>query len=236
MEFELTTLIITGASKGIGLATAQTFADEGYRVINLSRNPADDDRIESHSVDLLAAQASNTLDKIFKDRLKKGPLILVHNAARLRKDSVSSSTPESLREILELNVVAPQLLNAKLIPYMQPGSAIIYIGSTLSEKAVAGSFSYVTSKHAIVGMMRATCQDLAGQQIHTTCICPGFTDTEMLREHVGYEQDILAEIGAASTFGRLIEPVEIAQMILFAAKSPVINGAIIHGNLGQIEH
>jgi hypothetical protein len=58
----------------------------------------------------------------------------------------------------------------------------------------------------------------------------------MLREHVGFEQDILAEIGAASTFGRLIEPVEIAQMILFAAKSPVINGAIIHGNLGQIEH
>jgi len=132
--------------------------------------------------------------------------------------------------------VAPQLLNAKLIPYMQPGSAIIYIGSTLSEKAVAGSFSYVTSKHAIVGMMRATCQDLAGQQIHTTCICPGFTDTEMLREHVGHEQNILAEIGAASTFGRLIEPVEIAQMILFAAKSPVINGAVIHGNLGQIEH
>ena len=232
----MTTLIITGASKGIGLATAQTFADEGYRVINLSRNPADDDRIESHSVDLLAAHASSTLDKIFKDRLQKGPLILVHNAARLLKDSVSSSTPESLREILELNVVAPQLLNAKLIPYMQPGSAIIYIGSTLSEKAVAGSFSYVTSKHAIVGMMRATCQDLAGQQIHTTCICPGFTDTEMLREHVGFEQDILAEIGAASTFGRLIEPVEIAQMILFAAKSPVINGAIIHGNLGQIEH
>ena len=98
----MNTLIITGASKGIGLATAQTFADEGYRVINLSRNPADDDRIESHSVDLLAAHASNTLDKIFKDRLQNGPLILVHNAARLLKDSVSSSTPESLREILEV--------------------------------------------------------------------------------------------------------------------------------------
>ena len=232
----MNTLVITGASKGIGLATAQTFADEGYRVINLSRNPASDDRIESHSVDLLATHASNTLDKIFNAQLQKGPLILVHNAARLLKDSVSSSTPESLREILELNVVAPQLLNAKLIPYMRPGSAIIYIGSTLSEKAVAGSFSYVTSKHAVVGMMRATCQDLAGQQIHTTCICPGFTDTEMLREHVGHEQDILAEIAAASTFGRLIEPLEIAQMILFAAKSPVINGAVIHGNLGQIEH
>ena len=58
----------------------------------------------------------------------------------------------------------------------------------------------------------------------------------MRLEHVGDEQDILAEIWAASTFGRIIEPVEIAQMILFAAKSPVVNGAISHGNLGQIEH
>ena len=44
------------------------------------------------------------------------------------------------------------------------------------------SFSYVVSKHALVGMMRATCQDLAGREIHTACICPGFTDTEMFRD------------------------------------------------------
>ena len=83
--------------------------------------------------------------------------------------------------------------------------------------------------------MRATCQDLAGSGIHTACICPGFTDTEMLRAHVGDSQDILDSIAAGSTFGRLIEPDEIARTIEFAIANPVINGTVIHANLGQVE-
>jgi NAD(P)-dependent dehydrogenase (short-subunit alcohol dehydrogenase family) len=116
---------------------------------------------------------------------------------------------------------------------MAPGSAIVYVGSTLAEKAVPGSFSYVTSKHAMVGMMRATCQDLAGSGVHTACICPGFTDTEMLRTHVPAEA--MDAVRAMSAFGRLIEPVEIAETIHWASAHPVINGALIHANLGQVE-
>ena len=118
---------------------------------------------------------------------------------------------------------------------MSAGSAILYVGSTLSEKAVANSFTYVTSKHAMLGMMRATCQDLAGLKIHTACICPGFTDTEMLRAHVGQDPDILESIAGGSALGRLIEPTEIADLLFFSAENPIINGAVLHGNLGQIE-
>ncbi len=95
--------------------------------------------------------------------------------------------------------------------------------------------SYVISKHALVGLMRATCQDLATREIHTACICPGFTDTEMLRTHVGEDSGVLDAIAAMNPFGRLIEPREIAESILFAAQHPVINGAVLHANLGQIE-
>ena len=116
---------------------------------------------------------------------------------------------------------------------MGAGSCILYVGSTLSEKAVPGSFSYVVSKHAIVGMMRGTCQDLAGTGIHTACVCPGFTDTEMLREHV--PDDAMASVSAMSAFGRLIEPAEVAATLLFAAENPVLNGAVLHANLGQVE-
>ena len=99
----------------------------------------------------------------------------------------------------------------------------------------AKSGRYVTSKHAIVGMMRATCQDLANTGIHTVCVCPGFTDTEMLRTHVGQDEEILKSIASLSTFNRLINPEEIAAAIQFAAKNPVMNGAVMHANLGQIE-
>jgi len=58
----------------------------------------------------------------------------------------------------------------------------------------------------------------------------------MLRAHVGDSQEILDSIAAGSTFGRLVEPTEIAKTICFAADNPVINGAIIHANLGQVEN
>lgn len=229
------TLVITGASKGIGFATAKTFCDAGYRVINFSRSAAPDDRIENHSIDLTSEDAEANLNEVLDQTLDAGEIKLVHNAASLINDSIKDADTRTLKHIINLNVIAPHMLNRALIKKMLPGSAIIYIGSTLSEKAVANTYSYVTSKHAIVGMMRATCQDLAGTGIHTACICPGFTDTEMLREHIGDDEEILSSIASASTFNRLVTPQEIANSILFTAENPVINGAVIHANLGQVE-
>lgn len=229
------TLVITGASKGIGLATARKFCDAGYRVINFSRSTPPDSRIESHEIDLTHQGVEEEIKSLLDMSIEAGEICLVHNAARLVNDSVKDTDPEALLDIIRLNIIAPQMLNQSLISKMHAGSSIIYIGSTLSEKAVANSFSYLTSKHGIVGMMRATCQDLAGTGIHTSCICPGFTDTEMLRTHVGGSQEILDSIAALSAFNRLVEPGEIADTIYFASQSPVLNGAVIHANLGQIE-
>ena len=158
---------------------------------------------------------------------------LIHNASRLSSDTAVTTPSDALREIIELNVVAANTLNQYVIPTMGAGSSVLLIGSTLSEKAVPGSYSYVISKHAVIGMMRALCQDLAGTGVHTACICPGFTDTEMLRAHV--PADALATVTGMSTFDRLIEPTEIAETLLFAATQPVLNGAVIHANLGQRE-
>ena len=57
----------------------------------------------------------------------------------------------------------------------------------------------------------------------------------MLRAHVSNDKAILSSLSSLSTFGRLIDPKEIAGTVLFAAKNPVLNGAIMHANLGQIE-
>lgn len=229
------TVIITGASKGIGRATAELFVQSGDRVINISRTDTPVQKVENCLIDLAGDDAESKVAEFVANELAAGEIILIHNAARLTSETVASVEIEDFRSVVDINVIAPQILNKALLPMMNAGSAIIYVGSTLSEKAVPNSFSYVVTKHAVIGMMRATCQDLAGSGIHTACVCPGFTNTEMLRAHVGDDPEILESIAGTTTFGRLVEPEEIAATIQFAANNAVINGAVMHANLGQVE-
>eukprot|EP01047_Picozoa_sp_COSAG01_P000630 COSAG01_NODE_12_length_41732_cov_160.472964_24_plen_356_part_00 len=175
---------------------------------------------------------------------------VVHNAALMEKDSaLDPAPPDVLRRALELNVVVPQQLNALLLPSMGVGSSILYVGSTLSEKAVAGAASYATAKHAMLGAKVgrhggamlwpvpsvcqrwlwplhraihsccwqgscATCQDLAVtpgacEAVHTAAVCPGFVDTPMLREHLGWAAAEEAEVrhsNPAPPLPRIIVP------------------------------
>lgn len=228
-------LVITGASRGIGLATAQLFADKGYAVCNLSRSPsplpgAIHIGTDFGAADWLAA-VSTPLQRAVEGT---DQITLVHNAGAIIKDSLRDFDVADFRRVLEVNVVAPAQLTSLLLPSMAAGSSVIYVGSTLSEMAVPNSCAYVTSKHALIGLMRSTCQDLAGTGVHTAGICPGFTDTEMLRAHVGGSTEVLEAIAAGVAHKRLIETTEIAAAIYFCAQNPVINGSVIHANLGQI--
>lgn len=229
--------VITGGRTGIGRATIERFQNEGFQVINLSRKPVAMEDCISLIVDFSQPDWELAIKQPLEEHLQGcEQLALVHNAGVHVNDHALEIDPSGLRRSLEVNVVAPAILNRLLSPYLLPGSSIIYIGSTLSEKAVPGCTSYVTSKHAVVGMMRSTCQDLVGREIHTACVCPGFTDTDMLREHVGGSEDVLKSIATVCTYNRLIEPKEIADTIYFCATNPVINGAVLHANLGQVEN
>ncbi len=228
-------LIITGASRGIGLATAKLFLDAGFRVINLSRSRSPLANVENIDVDLSGERWSATVEARVLPTLREAEqIVLVHNAGAIIKDSVQTLDIDAFKRVLAINVIAPAQLSHLVLPHMHAGSSIIYISSTLGEMAVANSCAYVTSKHAVIGLMRSTCQDLAGTGIHTACVCPGFTDTEMLRAHVGHSEEILQSIAQSVTQKRLIEPEEIARTIQFCANNPVINGAVMHANLGQV--
>ncbi len=74
-----------------------------------------------------------------------------------------------------------------------------------------------------------------GSGIHTALVCPGFTDTEMLRTHLGDDAELARMIAGMNSFDRLIDPAEIAELIRWAHHNPVITGAVLHGNLGQKE-
>lgn len=227
-------LVVTGASSGIGMSTARRFLQGGYRAVNLSRRPCPVDGVAHIPCDLADPASVAALKAHLEPFLRDAEtIVLIHNAALNRSDSAVVTADDSLRQVLEVNLVAPNALNRMILPAMKPGSSILYVGSTLSEKAVPGSFSYVVTKHAGVGMMRATCQDLLGRGIHTACVCPGFTDTEMLRRHIPAE--VMDQVRGMSAYNRLIDPGEIAETLYFCAENPVINGSVIHANLGQVE-
>jgi 3-oxoacyl-[acyl-carrier protein] reductase len=229
-------LLVTGASTGVGRAIAIRFLVEGAVVVNLSRRPCPERGVENLACDLAQPDAIDRIAVPLGARLADADRVcLVHNASIMRRDRIDALPSEQLRDVLELNLVAANGLNKLALSYMGAGSSIIYIGSTLAEKAVPGVASYVIAKHALAGMMRATCQDLAGRGIHTCMICPGFTDTEQIRAMIGGDPDTLAALTGLSAFDRLIEPEEIADAVAFAAHAPVLNGALIHANLGQRE-
>jgi 3-oxoacyl-[acyl-carrier protein] reductase len=230
-------LVITGASKGIGLATAKLFRARGAVVVNLSRSRCELEGVVNLTVDLAVAGFERGVEAPLLQAIADCErLVLVHNAAVLEQDTADAGSLDVLRRALEVEVVAPTVLNRLLIPKMPKGSSVVYVGSTLSEKAVSGIFSYVVAKHATVGMMRATCQDLLGRGVHTVGVCPGVTDTETLQKRVAGDAATLEALRSMTGEGRLIEPEEIAQVIAFAADHPVLNGTLIHANLGQREN
>ena len=230
------TAIITGASVGIGAAAAARFRDQGFAVYNLSRRQCPVEGVENTCCDLSDRSAIDaTIEVLIPAVEQSSEVALVHNACQMLKDNARDCPDEHLQSALQTNVMAANTLNRALLPRLPAGSSVLYIGSTLSEKAVANSFSYVISKHAVAGMMKATCQDLMGSGVHTALICPGFTDTEMLRTHLGNDQDLLQGIASLNSFERLIEPDEIASLIEWAHHNPVINGSVLHAHLGQRE-
>lgn len=226
-------LIITGGSSGIGYAAAKLFQENNFNIINLSRSKINLDDAIHFKIDLSSSNWENSLKSNFKDLLVSADQIcLVHNASKMQSDNVESINQDDLRNVIEVNLVGPAILNKITIPFMKKGSSILYVGSTLSEKAVPQMSSYVTTKHAMIGMMRSTCQDLFGRFIHTACICPGATETEMLVEYVQGNQDALKIMASTLSENRLITSEEIATTLLFCANNSVINGSVVHANLG----
>ena len=79
----------------------------------------------------------------------------MHNAALMLKDSADNTDDAAHTRVLQINIQAINTLNRALLPLMPAGSSLLLVGSTLSEKAVKGAYSYIVSKHAQLGMMRA---------------------------------------------------------------------------------
>ena len=137
------TAIITGASVGIGCATAQAFLDEGFAVYNLARRECPIKAVTNLACDLASARSIDGTITILEEALAGSTEIaLVHNASQMRKDSADDCDSESLEQVLATNVVAINSLNQRLLPLMPASSSV-------SRTAASLSVGHLSSRRAV---------------------------------------------------------------------------------------
>ena len=184
--------LITGASAGIGKALAREFAAHGHRLILVARREealeviAADLRGEYgvdvvvHAADLAEDGASDALLTALKDY----PVdILVNNAGVLSGGSFRSMSQDAIGGMITLNIAA---LTSMCRSFVEPmiargGGRIVNIASVAAFQAVAGLAVYAASKAYVLNLSEALSVELAGKGVTVTAVCPGYTDTEMLR-------------------------------------------------------
>jgi len=242
---ERRTLLLTGASRGIGHATVKRFSSAGWRVISCSRQPFPEDcpweaGPENHvQVDLADPDGTvRAIDEI-KDRLRaQGSRLnaLVNNAAISPKGeggSRLSSLDTSLQDwqhVFQVNFFAPIMLARGLIDELAAASGAVVNVSSIAGSRVhpfAGS-AYATAKAALAALTREMAADFAPRGIRVNAISPGEIDTAILSPGT---EEMIADI----PMRRLGQPEEVANAIYFLCTDPssYINGAELHINGGQ---
>ena len=231
------TAIITGASTGIGSASARLFVAEGARVL-----AAD---IKDPGEELAAALAATpdklrftTLDVRDADAWQAGlaaceaafgpPHILVNNAGALGSGKpVHEETLEAMRSAFDSNVLGMFLGMKTVVPGMieRRGGAIVNVSSVWGWSGVANNVAYQTSKGAAVMLSKNAGVTYAPHNIRVNCLLPGYVDTPMSR---GVTEEEAKMLVAFTPLGRRAEPDEVAPMILFLSSDEA--GFIAAGN------
>ena len=220
--------LVTGASSGIGAATAIAFAEAGWDVMAAGRDEgrleevADvSDNIAIWSGDL---SGSDECDELVADTIDEfGALdCLINSAVILLRGDVGETSDDDWRDTMTINLDVPFFLCRAAIPHLQKTSgSIVNISSYWGLQAGARALAYSTSKGGLIMLTKALAQDTAADGIRVNAICPGAVDTPMLAagaEAAGQEaQEFLDRVAEFSPNGRITTPEEVAGLTLFLA-------------------
>ncbi len=198
--------IVTGAASGIGRASAIAFAREGAKVLVVDRDEENGQATvaticdEGNTAFFLRADVSSEAEvsqAIEAVTARWGRIdVLFNNAGILLTKSIEEMTGDEWDRVMNVNVKAAFLAIKHVAPHMRRGGggAILNTGSIASFTGQLSTPVYSASKGAIALLTKSLALDLGRDHIRVNCICPGITDTPMLREHLGHG----AERGAYS--------------------------------------
>jgi NADP-dependent 3-hydroxy acid dehydrogenase YdfG len=206
--------IVTGASSGIGAATAKALTDAGATVVSGSRRDGSLDVTDEESCRRFVDGALSELG---------GLDILVNNAGLARgRDPVWEARDADEHEVILTNVLGLMRMTRLCVQHLVGSGAghVVNLGSVAGIWSYANGSSYVASKFAVHGYTRALRDDLQGKPVRITNVAPGLVETDFSRVRFGGDEDKARAVYANVAMGGPIRPEDVADSILFALTRP----------------
>ena len=232
--------LITGASGGIGAATAKTLAGEGWNLyLHYHRNKdkihelmSDLEKYNIEAIPICAdLESSEGASMLMREIFHLDAI--VYSSGNTTFGLFSDLNEQTIDDMLQLHVKSPLMLIRGLLPKMMrnPTSKVVIISSIWGQTGAACEVMYSTVKGAQIAFVKALSKETAQSGVNVNCVAPGAVNTNMM---ASFSDEEIRELESDIPFGRLAEPEEIADAVSFllSGKSSYITGQVISVNGG----
>ena len=221
------TVIVTGASRGLGNYVAKSLHERGYRVIGLSRSSKGDTPFELRTADVAdSASLSKALGDLKRD---KSVYALINAAGIASMNLVITTPPETVTKIINTNLIGTILACQLVAPAMirRGGGRIINFSTLGVPLAIKGEAIYIASKAGVEGFSRAFAREMSPHGVTVNTIAPGPIDTALIEK---VPRDKIDAVVSRQIIERQAEPSDVWNIVslLLSPESSMISGETIH--------